>query len=220
MLRFRAAMVLAALLLLGAFPAPAITIDFENFAHGDVIAFDQAGYTLTADNFNKSKPDAAIAFDAASTERKKLSGLDDLGNILVLQDPHCKKGSCTNDWHSSGHSSGVFEFAFDESANAVSFDLIGFNRGSIKKSSITFFDGSTEIAKFALKDLIDKKALLNHVELSTLTAFDSFEIRLKASGGGLDNIVTGGTTAVPEPGTAGLVALGLGSLAYAVRRRR
>src|SRR5688572_22964111 len=135
MLRFRAAMVLAVLLLLWAAPAPAVTIDFENFAHGEVIASDQVGYTLTADNFNRSKPDVGIAFDAASAERTKLSGLGDLGTILVLQDPHCKKGSCTNDWHSSGHSSGVFEFVFDEATNSVSFDLIGFNRGSIKKSS-------------------------------------------------------------------------------------
>ena len=220
MLRFRAAMVRAALLLLWTVPAPAITIDFENFTHGQEIAFDQVGYTLTADNFNKSKPDIAIAFDAATAERKKLSGLGDLGTILVLQDPHCKKGSCTNEWHSSGHSSGVFEFSLDEAAHSLSFDLIGFNRGSIKKSSITFFDGSTEIAKFALKDLIDKKALLNHIDLSTPTAFSSFEIKLKASGGGLDNIVTGSPTPVPEPGTAGLLALGLSSLAYAVRRRR
>ena len=220
MVRSRAAVVLAVLLLVWAVPAPAITIDFENFTHGQEIAFDQVGYTLSADHFNRSKPDVAIAFDAATTQRKKLSGLGDLGNILVLQDPHCKKGSCTNQWHSSGHSSGVFTFGLDEAANSLSFDLIGFNRGSINKSSVTFFDGSTEIAKFALKDLIDKKALLNHIDLSTLTAFSSFEIRLKASGGGLDNIVTGNVAPVPEPGTAGLLALGLSSLAYAVRRRR
>ena len=220
MLRFRAAMVLAALLLLGAVSAPAITIDFENFAHGDVVSGDQVGYTLTADNFNKKQPDVAIAFTATSTGRKSLSkqpGLSDYGNVLILQDEHCKKGSCTDQWHSPGHSSGTLSFTLDDAANSLSFDLLGLSRGSLKKSTVTFFDGATELETVKLKDLIAKKVQLQHLDLVTAGLFDGFEISLKGSG--IDNIVVGQSTPVPEPGTAGVVALGLCAFAYLRRRR-
>lgn len=220
MLRSRA-VILSALLLLVASSGSALTIDFENFAHGDVVSGVQPGYTLTADNSNRSKPDAAVAFTATSTGRKSLlkqPGLDDYGLVLVLQDAHCKKGSCTDKWHAPGHSRGTLGFTLDDPANSISFDLLGLSRGSIKRSTITFFNGATELETVELRDLIDKKAQLQHLDLVTAGLFDGFEISLRGSG--IDNIVLGNSVPVPEPGTAGLLAFGLGALAYAGVRRR
>jgi hypothetical protein len=210
----------AALLLLGSGSASAVTIDFEDFEHGEVVASDQDGYTLSVDNFNKKKPDVAIAFTATSTGRNSLSkqpGLAGYGNVLVLQDEHCKKGSCTDEWHSPGHSSGTLGFTLDETANSVSFDLLGLSRGSLKKSTVTFFNDATELETIKLKSLIDKKVQIQHLDLVTAGLFDGFEISLKGSG--IDNIVVGNSTPVPEPGTAALLGMGLCSVAYAVRRR-
>src|SRR5262245_46409724 len=97
---------------LAATPVAAVTIDFDNFAHGDIVAAPvakHAGYTLVAENQQRTF-DAAIAFDSDKTGTTADPDLqrgsawatgnikdNDLGRILILQtNDDCTATHCAN----------------------------------------------------------------------------------------------------------------------------
>jgi hypothetical protein len=238
---------LAALLLIAAGRAPAVTIDFEGFAHGDIVAApiaSHAGYTLVAENFVKSF-DAAVAFDTSVTgslepdlQFDPATGFatgnisdQDLGNILILQaNSNCNSTRCFAPEDEGRRPAGKFTFLLDEVARTFSFDVIDVDDATREAGRITFFlleEGSvsTTVASFSFADftalgqgVVYGNNSANHVELGEIGPYNAFEILMGGSGG-VDNIFANGTP-VPEPASAALIGLGLSALAAAGRRRR
>jgi hypothetical protein len=242
----RSAPVLLALLLGAATPVAALTIDFEEFAHGDVVAAplaSHAGYTLVVEN-SKRTFDAGVAFDTGETgtadaDLERGSGFATgniatsvLGNILILQEnDDCSATSCSEPDDEGGRPAGKFTFLLDEiSTGGFSLDLIDVDDASSENGRITFFlreDGQVDItvASFSFAEFLGfaqgvefGNRSANHIQFSDLDPYNAFEIAMGGSGG-IDNLVTNGIP-VPEPASAALVGLGLIALATASRCRR
>ena len=238
---------LAALLLFAAGPAPAITIDFDNFAHGDIVAGPIAshpGYTLIADNRHKIF-DAAVAFDTGVTgsldpdlQLDPSTGWafgnipnQDLGSILIIQaNDRCDSTRClAPEDEGRRPAPGKFTFLLDVVASSFAFDVIDVENSTREAGRITFFlleegSASNTVASFTFADfetlgqgVVYGNNSANHVELGEIGPFNAFEILMGGSGG-IDNIFANGTP-VPEPTTAALLGLGLTAIALAGRRR-
>jgi PEP-CTERM motif len=233
----------AALSLCVALPAGAVSIDFEGFDHGDVVAAPIAvhgDYTLVTENFTRSY-DAAVAFDTgasgtADDDLERGSGFASgniadaqLGNILILQEnDDCDATSCDSPDDEARRPAGKFTFLLDQLQESFSFDLVDVDSATSEAGRITFFllvDGSVdvEVASFSFSEFLglgqgvqfgDNSA--NRIDLGTIGTFNAFEIRMGGSGG-IDNIATDGTP-VPEPASVALLTLGLIGIAFARRR--
>jgi hypothetical protein len=238
------ASLLAVLGLCVALPATAISIDFEGFDHGDVVAAPVAthgDYTLVAENFTRSY-DAAVAFDTgasgtADDDLERGGGFAtgniadaQLGHVLILQEnDDCDATSCDSPDDEARRPAGKFTFLLDDLQESFSFDLVDVDSTTSEAGRITFFlleDGSVDVtvASFSFSDFLglgqdvqfgDNSA--NRIDLGTVGTFNAFQIHMGGSGG-IDNITTDGIP-VPEPASASLVALGLCALAAARRAK-
>ena len=178
----RSAPALLAILLFGAAtPATAVTIDFEEFAHGDIVAApvaSHARYTLVAENFHRTF-DAAVAFDTSQTgtvdpdlERGGSFATGNianhvLGNVLILQehDTTCHgrvvPPRCSEPDDEGGRPAGKFTFLLDEVATGgFSFDLVDVDGETSENGRITFFlleDGSVNVtvASYSFAQFLD-----------------------------------------------------------------
>lgn len=140
--------VLAAGALLAAAPAQSLTLDFESFEHGEVVADRVASHgdwTLVADNPNRSF-DIAAAFDtgvsgSADPDLEMGTGWSggnvdpdtQLGNILILQENStgCSTGVCSNPDDEGSRPAGSLLFLFDETFTVASIDLVDVELGAI-----------------------------------------------------------------------------------------
>lgn len=236
--------VLAAFLLLAAGPAGALTLDFEDFDHGDIVAAPistASGITLVVENYNKSF-DIAVAFDSSGTGSLEpdmefdggwASGNipdQELGKILMLQaNDTCSATSCTDLFSEGKRPAGKFTYLLNGTASTFSFDLIDVEDQNLENGRITFFlleDGAVdvEVESFSFSDFLSLgqgvqfgNRSANHVDLGEIGTYNAFAIELGGSGG-VDNIDID-FVPVPEPTTAGLLSLGLSAVALAVRRR-
>ena len=218
----------------------ALTIDFEDFSHGDVIDI-AAGVTITADNFElPSVSDYAVAFDSELTGtadadlESALGGAtrwsggnlqgEELGIMLILQEnpSGCDTGVCDSPDDEGSRPAGTLTLDFAIATPFLGFDLVDIESTVSENGELTLTDstGASQTLSFA--------SLLAGLEIGNNTANRIAPI--DASDLGLEDIVTaefllGGSgaidniTIVPEPGPALLMALGLSGLGYAGRRR-
>lgn len=233
----------AALPLCAALPAGAVSLDFESFDHGDVVAAPVAihgDYTLVTENFARSY-DAAIAFDTdasgtADDDLERGSGFAagniadaQLGKILILQEyDDCDAISCDSPDDEGSRPAGKFTFLLDERQESFSFDLVDVDSATSEAGRITFFllaDGAVDVtvASFSFSEFLGLgqgvqfgNNSANRIDLGGVGPFNAFEIRMGGSGG-IDNIATDGTP-VPEPASVALLTLGLAAIAFAQRR--
>jgi len=130
--------------LLAAAPALALTLDFEGFDHGDVVANRVASHgdwTLVVDNPNRDF-DIAAAFDSgvsgsADPDLEMGSGWSggnlapdtELGSMLILQERSCSGATCATPDDEGSRPAGSFLFLFEATFQFASLDLIDVELG-------------------------------------------------------------------------------------------
>ena len=233
-------------LLLGA-PAGAVTLDFDALSHGDVVSTQFAGVSIVADNLNNDV-DLAVAFD--SRIPSDLGRMQDLiatpggppfwsgGNLqdealnilLVLQKngAGCEDSVCDRPDDEGRRPAGSLGFVFDTPILSFGLDVVDIESPDDEPGSLEFFHagGSSSIDfldLIAIGDFGNRTAnRINPVDAEDLglapgTSFTQVTIHLGGSGA-VDNIRF---ALVPEPGSAGLLGVGLALLgARAGRHRR
>lgn len=217
-------MTAAAAVTLSAGAAQAAVIDFESFAHGEVVNSVSAGditATVSADG-NRSSVDRAVAFDTSLTgtadpdlEAPFSGPVPTPGKVLIIPE----RPGVANDERFGG--SITFQFS-----NLV--DLTGFSTfdvfDNVGPLVLTADTGQTQSFDTGSGDgASDLFTGLNFVGISTLTfdlpgsgAIDNLTVGLSEFGGG------GGETPapIPVPAALPLMLAGLGGLAWVGRRRR
>ena len=238
----RSSLALTGVLALAAAPAGALTIDFEGFGHGDILADGQgtqAGYTLEVENFNRGF-DLAVAFDSNTPPSQttdddlvrdagwafgNLDSNEDLGNLLILQEnDDCMAGNCVDPDDEGRRPAGEFTFLLDQTYSLFAFDLVDVEDSTAEAGEIELLlggAGGTQVAFFTFDELesigqgvVFGNNSANRIDLGAVGDYDTVRIRLGGSGA-VDNLIL----AVPEPGSAALLGLGLFGLAARGRRR-
>jgi hypothetical protein len=231
--------VLAALAIaFGVSPADALTIDFEEFTHGQIVE-ESHGVLIGTQNLSgvSGHPDLGIAFDTAETgtadpDLQQGAGwaggnlvLDDtpLRHILIVQenDFGCAIDSICDDPDDEGQRpAGSFTLDYSQVGTfwTFAFDLVDVESALTENGSVQFLLGGSPVESFTFDEFVgvtygDRTA--NRVDLGVVGEFDEVVITMGGSGG-VDNIVT----LVPEPGTLSLVGLGLAALILVRPRSR
>ncbi len=219
--------------------AGALTLDFEEFGHGDVVTLSKGAF-ISTENFhpNASHPDLGVAFDttASGTSDRdleqgggwalgNLAPATGLGNLLIVQENAlgCDTGTCSDPDDEGRRPGGRFTIelaglgTFDEYA----VDIVDVEDRSAENGSIEFWNGAVLTSSFDFDDFLglgqgvafgDNSA--NHVDLGHVGSYDTIVVTMGGSGG-IDNI----EAAMPEPGAALLFALGCATLSGARRLR-
>jgi hypothetical protein len=218
----------------------ALTIDFEDFAHGDVVDI-AADVTITADNFElPSVSDYAVAFDSgltgtADADLESASGGatlwsggnlvgEDLGIMLILQeDPSgCDTGVCDSPDDEGSRPAGTLTLDFAVATPFLGFDLVDIESTVLENGELTLTDSTGASGSISFDVLLAGLEIGNNTA-NRIAPIDASELGLEdivtaefllGGSGAIDNI-----TIVPEPGPALLMALGLSGLGYAGRRR-
>lgn len=236
------------LLLLAAVPATALTIDFEEFLHGEIVAqptMAYPGFTLTVDNFIRGDFDVAVAFDTGVTgslepdlQYDPQTGWaagnirnTDLGNILIIQaNDNCSDTVCAEPEDEGFRPlAGFLTFRLDVAATDFSFDLVDVDSITQEDGMITFYNlaegegpaGAIPVSSFRFDEFEGQNGVAYG---------DNSANHIDVEGTGTFNTLvirfagSGGVdnlefTPIPEPTTAALVSLGLGGLAFSGRRR-
>jgi hypothetical protein len=235
--------ILACLVAMVATQAQALTLDFEGFAHGQVVSTpalaNYDGVVITVDNPNPAHPDLGVVYDSeneANTpntadpdlERRagwaagNLGAQAVLGNLLIIQEnpAGCGSGFCdvADDEALGGGTITLGLSSFQVPFESFAFDLIDLDTLTAENGSIEFLLDGAQTASFDFDEFSgvtwgDNSA--NHIDLGQVGAYDEVVITLGGSGG-VDNL----QLTTPEPGTLALTSLGLAGLAVVGRRRK
>jgi len=224
--------------------AQALTLDFEEFVHGEVVSTparaNYKGVVITIDNFEAGHPDLGIAFDSENEINTADPDLERgtswaagnllpetvLGNILIIQENNvdCDGGVCSDPDDEARRQAGTITLSLAPLLTPFSlfeFDLIDLDEITAENGSIEFLLGGVQASIFDFDEFTgvtwgDNSA--NHIDPSDLReigAYDEIVITLGGSGA-VDNLFM----SVPEPSTLALTSLGLSGLAVVGRRRK
>ena len=235
----------ATLAVMAANAAQAITLDFEEFGHGEVLSGTTvSGVTILAHNPRKphdygavfdtrvtGSPDPdleAISFLGGTTawsngnlSQESLGFDPELNNILIVQrdGTDCDTGTCSvpNDQGGGGSS---LDFIFDRDLRSFGFDLIDVDSGE-EGGTVILYDGAMSVS-FTFGELLPVSLFGNHSAnrfdplLATDVGFSAFD-RVTIVFGGSGGVDNIRFEPIPEPSTVAL--LGLGLLGFAGRSR-
>ena len=237
-MRWWTGMVAALGIAFGASPASALTLDFEEFTHGEIVD-ESHGVLIATENLNNAAghPDLGIAFDTARTGTAdpdleqgagwaggNLAGDNTpLDHILIVQenDLGCAIDSiCDDPDDEGGRPAGRFTLDYSDlgTFQTFAFDLVDVESAAMENGSVEFLLAGAQVDFFSFDQFLgvsygDRTA--NRVDLALVGEFDEVVITLGGSGG-VDNVAT----SVPEPSTLALLSLGLGTLFFARPRKR
>ncbi|GJM18313.1 MAG: hypothetical protein DHS20C14_05260 [Phycisphaeraceae bacterium] len=241
-MRFSAAALSAAAVVVLSGTATAQTVTFETLVHGEIITNQFEPYlTITVDNF--SGPDIGAVYDTTTTGGAD-PDLEDpwsggnlpsnffLGNMLIIAENDTdtnNDGILDNPDDEAGRPAGTITLEFGNDVTEFGFDLVDIE-GTVESSSLDFYldgglVGSVDFSEFEAGGAYDSGVIygdnyanrVNPISASSLggTAFDTIVINVGGSGA-FDNFLIPDLI-IPAPGSA----LALGSLGLmAVRRRR
>ena len=190
------------------------------------------GVTFDSDQNETSDPDIEYGWQkgwsggnlAPPPPVPSRAGIGRLGDVLILQenDLGCGDGICDDPDDEVGFPlAGIIEFVLDDRYSIFGIDLVDFgDHDGQENAFLRFYNGQQLINDFRINDL---PSLLpdQEIEFGNDTAnrvllgeevigggFNRIEIVIAGSGA-IDNILVDGFIPVPEPGTAGLLVLGL-----------
>jgi hypothetical protein len=164
--------------LLGASPAAALLLDFEEFGHGDTITSSQ-GVAITTTN-DGGGPDLGVGFDSNRTGTRdqdlqrispgisggetgwksgNLAPNTDLGIMLIIQenDWGCGDGNCDYPDDEGSRPAGAFEFDFSGVEGGIfttlEFDFVDLESTSTEAGSVDFFLGLNSVGSISFMTL-------------------------------------------------------------------
>lgn len=224
-------------------PALALTLDFEEFGHGEIVGGSQ-GVVITTTNTGGG-PDLGVAFDTDATgtadedlqfSSPSIAGGSDgwtvgnlspetrLGNVLIIQEhgKTCDASLCTDPDDEGSRPAGSIELDFSAlgSFSEFSMDLVDIESSTAEPGSVVFHLGAVQVASIGFMDFLSDPTVVygdnsaNRVSVLSGVRYDRVTVNLGGSGA-IDNV----TAAVPEPSAALLFALGALAVGRGTRRR-
>jgi hypothetical protein len=230
---------LASLCLIMVSSAGALTLDFEEFQHGDIVRNSQ-GVTIRTTNTGGG-PDLGVAFDSrrsgtADPDLEYHGGWSagnlapgvDTGLSLIIQEHRgsCSRTNCSNPDDEGSRAAGSFELDFTAlgSFQTFSFDLIDVEDTQSEPGSIAFFRSGTQVANVSFMDFLSNPTIVfgdhsaNRI-VDVVSGIDFDVVRISMGGSGaVDNISV--SNPVPEPSAALLFGAGLLVASRGIRARR
>jgi hypothetical protein len=224
-------------------PASALTINFEEFSHGQIIR-DSQGVEIRTTNLGGG-PDMGVSFDTnvLGTADPDLqfhsSGIHggengwkggnialdtDLGQIMIIQENRkgCGESFCLDPDDERSRPGGTIEFDYSAVGPFTDFqmDVIDIGISPLRApSSVDFFMGAVLIQQVGFADFVKPDVIFgdnsaNHLDIVSGIRFDRVVVRLGGSGG-IDNVTA---NAVPEPSAALLFLVGAVAVRTGIRK--
>lgn len=126
----------------------ALSVHFDGFGHGAVIAGPLGGLTVDVQNLGDG-PDLAVAFSTAASGSADpdletptlVNFLGALGNILIINENStgCSSGTCSNPDDEGSRPAGILTFTFDVPVTSFGLDLIDVESLADEGGSFDFF---------------------------------------------------------------------------------
>lgn len=220
-------------------PGFALTLDFSEFDHGDVVTSSQ-GVGITTTNIGGG-PDLGVAFDtnlSGTRDRDlergtgfsvgNLSGGTDLGLAIIIQEnsQNCHTGTCSLPDDEGSRPAGSIDLDYSSlgTFDSLSVDLIDVESVTAENGSVEFFLGGTEVASIGFNDFLSDPSVVygdnsanRIVDVVAGVDFDRVVFHLGGSGA-IDNVTVTAANPVPEPSAA--LLFGMGALVAGSRVRR
>lgn len=237
---------LCLLAFVAATPASALTIDFEEFSHGQIVTASN-GVTISTVNLGGG-PDLGVAFDTNRTgtadddlqyNSPDISGGEngwrsgnlapntDMGNIMIIQEHanSCNAFGCSNPDDEGSRPAGsiTFDYSALGTYDRFAMDLVDVEESrSAEPGSIDFYLRGVRVEEVMFSDFGAPAVSYGNNSANRLfvldgLSFDTVIVNLGGSGG-IDNITA--TNAVPEPTAAMLFVTGMVVMRTSLRRTR
>lgn len=244
MIRATPALLTLILLLIAGSPSYALTIDFEDLDHGQII-YSSQGVDIRTTNIGGG-PDLGVAFDSNMTgtadqdlqfyspgikggengwKSGNLAPGTNLGKIMIIQEnlDGCSDTLCSRPDDESSRAAGSIEFDYAGVGSFTSFemDLIDIQGGyKTEPGSVDFYLGEVHVKEVMFSSFANPQFgygnnSANRVRFFKGIEFDRVVVRLNGPGA-IDNVTT--TSAVPEPSAAVLFLIGALAVRAGVRK--